>query len=226
MFENRPFTGEVYLHWNTASGKGYVGQTTQSTACRWRVHLRCSRSVHTPAYRSLFAKALRKYGPEGFEHQLVAVAGSQAELDGLERLWIWALQTKAPNGYNLPNGGDSGTAGHVVMPEVRVRLSAAAKEQWSDPGYREKHRLGMIASHRFSRQDLPETIEKRASKMRGRKQSAETIAKRVSKTTGLKRSIEFREQCAVRMTGRKFSTATRLKMSESQKRRQEKNHGA
>jgi group I intron endonuclease len=226
MAQNLNFVGEVYVSTCLANYKSYVGQTTQGVQKRWKLHLRCARSPRTPAYRNLFSKAIRKHGSGAFEHQTLSVAGSQAELDNLEKIWIILFQTKVPNGYNLTDGGDSGTAGHIVSPEVRARLSLAAKSQWRNPEYREKHRQGMISSGRRGRKDSLETIEKRVSKIRGVKQSAEAIAHRVSVLRGKKRTQEFREQCAVRMRGRKLSKATRMKMSQSQRARQEKNHGA
>lgn len=226
MLESRPFHGEIYLHWNSVSEKGYVGQTTQGTDHRWKLHLRCARSAKTPAYRTLFSKAIRKYGADAFDHQVLATAQNQSELDGLERLWIWALQTKVPHGYNLTDGGDSGTAGHIVAPETRTRLSEMAKAQWQNSEYRHKHHAGMIATKRIGRKDSQETIEKRAAAIRGKKQSPEAIANRVAVLRGQKRSQAFCDACANRMRGRKLSAETRLKMSLAQKARQEKNYGA
>src|SRR5258708_36695724 len=111
-------------------------------ASRWDLHLRCSRSPHTPAYRTLFSKAIRKHGAEVFEHQVLSRACSQSELDNLEKIWIILLQTKAPNGYNLSDGGYA-AAGHVVTPEVRARLSAARTAQWQNPEFLPKVENGL-----------------------------------------------------------------------------------
>jgi group I intron endonuclease len=105
MSATAPFRGEIYVHTNTVNGKSYVGQTTQGADVRWSMHLKCSKSLKTPAYRGLFSKAIRKYGADAFEHQTLSFAGTQATLDNLERVWIILLQTKAPNGYNLADGG-------------------------------------------------------------------------------------------------------------------------
>jgi len=129
MAQNPNFLGEVYSHTCLANGKSYVGQTTQGVSKRWALHQRCARSSRTPAYRNLFSKAIRKYGPMAFEHQTLAVAQSQSELDNLEKVWIILLQAKAPTGYNLADGGYA-AAGHTVTPEVRARLSASTKAQW------------------------------------------------------------------------------------------------
>jgi len=214
MLEARPFCGEVYLHWNIVSEKGYVGQTTKGTDKRWKLHLRCARSPRTNAYRSVFSKAIRKYGAGAFDHQIISIARSQAELDNLEKIWIILLQSKVPNGYNLSDGGHA-AAGHVVSPEVRARLSESAKNQWKSPEFRAHY-----SSIRQGMKRPQSAIDATAAAHRGKHQSAETIAKRVAKTTGLKRSTEFREQCAARMTGKRLSEETRRKMSASHRERQ------
>ena len=209
-----PIFGEIYLHYCPLSQRGYVGQTTKGIGARWELHLRCARSPRTPAYQTAIARAVRKYGVDGFEHQILSVAHSQKQLDNLEKVWIILLQTKAPNGYNLADGGYA-AAGHVVTPEVRARLSAAAKKQWQNPETRAR-------CSQIGKKQSPEHIAKRIAKMLGRKASPEEIAKRVAKTTGLKRTNEFRAACAARMMGKKMSEETRLRMSLAQKARQER----
>jgi group I intron endonuclease len=208
-----PF-GEVYVHTCLVNDKTYVGQTTAGVSKRWGLHLRCARSPQTNAYRSVFSKAIRKYGADAFEHQTLSVAVSQSELDNLEKLWIILLQSKVPNGYNLSDGGYA-AAGHKVSPEVRARLSEATKNQWKSPEFRAHYSFV-----RKGRKRPQSAIDATTAAHLGTHQSAETIAKRVAKTTGLKRSTEFREQCAARMTGKKLSEETRRKMSASQRERQ------
>ena len=198
-----PFSGEVYVHTCTANDKSYVGQTTQGMAKRWHLHLRCARSPRTPAYRGLIARAIRKYGEDAFEHQILARAQSQAELDNLEKIWIILLQTKTPNGYNLADGGYA-AAGHVVSPEVREMLSAKQKANWDNPEYRTAH-----TGYKWDHKQSAEHIETRISVLRGKKQSKETIAKRIAKTTGMTRSPEICEKMSQSHKGLKWSDARR-----------------
>jgi group I intron endonuclease len=210
-----PHFGEIYVHTCMANEKSYVGQTTASMAKRWRLHVRCAQSPRTPAYCGLIARAIRKYGADAFEHQVLSVARSQAELDNLEKIWIILLQTKAPNGYNLADGGYA-AAGHVVSPEVRALLSVKQTANWADPEYRAAHtgyrrtdesraQMSQSASSRKVSTQTPEGIEKRAAKLRG-----------------TKRTSEFCAAQAARMTGIKLSEGTRLRMSLAQKARQER----
>jgi group I intron endonuclease len=198
--------GEVYVSTCLRNDKSYVGQTTQGVSKRWALHQRCARSPRTPAYKTVFSKAIRKYGADVFEHQILSVAGSQAELDNLEKIWIILLQTKVPNGYNLADGGNA-AAGHIVTPEVRARLSAKQIANWANPEYRAAH-SGARAYH-FRRAPSAETIAKRVAKMIGRKASAEEIAKRVAKTTGMKRSPEICAKFSASHLGKPWSAARR-----------------
>jgi group I intron endonuclease len=117
--------GEVYVHTCTANEKSYVGQTTQGMAKRWREHVRHSRSPKCVDFRYPFARAIRKYGPEAFEHQILAIARSKAELDNLEKVWIILLNTRE-NGYNLGAGGE-GNPGLSHTEESKAKISKNRK---------------------------------------------------------------------------------------------------
>ncbi len=204
-----PVFGEIYVHTNLVNGKSYVGQTTKGIASRWELHCRCARSPHTPAYKTIFSKAIRKYGPEGFEPQVLSRASSQAELDNLEKIWIILLQTKQPLGYNLSDGGYA-AAGHVVTPEVRAICRAAAKAQWQNPEFLQKVKNGLYANNgNLSPQDEEKRLTNLRAVMCGKKQSPETIAKRVAKTTGMKRSAESCKNIGLGHKGKPWSAARR-----------------
>lgn len=157
------YYGVVYLRWCDASQKGYVGQTTQDAERRWRLHCRCAKSTRTPAYKNLFSKAIRKYGADGFSGQILAVANSPEELANLEKLWIILLQTKAPNGYNLTDGGE-GCPGHPMSSEVKALLSAKAKAQWQNPEFRQLYHQLRAGKHQPE-----EAVARRALAQRGRR---------------------------------------------------------
>src|ERR1700680_749414 len=122
MNETRLF-GEVYFHYNPASGKGYVGQTTQGTAQRWSEHVLHSRSPKCVDFKYPLARAINKHGPEVFEHQVLSVARTKAELDNLEKVWIILLNTRE-TGYNLGAGGE-GNLGLRHTAEAKAKISKA-----------------------------------------------------------------------------------------------------
>ena len=178
----KPFAGEIYVHTNTVNGKSYVGQTTRSMSARWGKHLTAARLPHHPGYSALIAKAIRKYGADIFEHQVLSIARSAQELDNLEKVWIILLQTKQPLGYNITTGGSTWT------PERLARMSTR-KREFSLEGRAALVRNGQ--SRKGCKQSR-EAVEKVAALNRGRIKSPEECAKLAAAQLGKKRSPEMR----------------------------------
>jgi len=94
--------GIIYKAVNRINGKVYIGQTCQSFRRRINEHKRdalvrnCNFSFH---------KAIRKYGIENFEWEILTVAGVDA-LDALERGFVTFYKSSSKRyGYNLTVGG-------------------------------------------------------------------------------------------------------------------------
>lgn len=126
MLENRPFRGEIYLHWNTVSQTGYVGQTTAKLYQRWCDQVKVTRWKTNAGYNYPLSRAIRKYGKDAFEHQILSVASTPEELDRLERLWIWALRTRI-DGYNIKMGGEKGQFGVPHSEATKKKISQNRK---------------------------------------------------------------------------------------------------
>lgn len=110
----------------------YVGQT-------WDISTRWYPCKYANCAR--FKNALKYYGWDGFDHQIVVQQEmTQEEMDGYEKLWIAVLNTTDPAcGYNLKSGGNShgrhseeskakiraGHLGRKMSPEAKAKLSAA-----------------------------------------------------------------------------------------------------
>jgi group I intron endonuclease len=75
----------------------------------------------------MFHNALRKYGQDAFEWQVVCECRDKAHMDEMERFYIKMLNTMDRQyGYNLTEGGE-GNPGHITTPETRAKLSKAGK---------------------------------------------------------------------------------------------------
>lgn len=135
----------IYSLTNNINGKRYIGQTTRSVEWRWNQHRKHINSVHFPVYR-----ALRKYGPESFTVEVLAVACSVDCLNYLEPLFIIAYNSLVPHGYNLDSGGKN----NIVHPDTAARMSAGKKGKPKSA----EHRAKIGAAHRGRR--IP--IEQRA----------------------------------------------------------------
>ena len=84
--------------------------------------------------------AIAKYGWENFSVEVIEECSAE-KLNERENFWIVALNSKAPNGYNLTDGGDgivgcseetraklvAASTGHEVQEEARAKIGAASK---------------------------------------------------------------------------------------------------
>ena len=93
-------TGVIYLITNTLNGKNYVGKTKQKLEKRITQHKYDSRKG-----RPGLGAAIRKYGWENFSVEVLETCPVEM-LNEREMFWIRELNSKAPNGYNLTDGGD------------------------------------------------------------------------------------------------------------------------
>ena len=91
----------VYVH-ISPSGKYYVGMTGNKPEVRWG-------GGSGYCGQRYFYNAIKKYGWENFEHEVVASHLLKEEAENFEKLLIQELrQNEAEFGYNITSGGESG----------------------------------------------------------------------------------------------------------------------
>lgn len=119
----------VYIHTNKINDKKYIGQTKQKPEKRW-----CNGDGYKQC--PLFYKAIKKYGWDNFEHDIIASNLTKDEANNFEKLMIKLLKTcDIEFGYNLDFGGNNsplmeetkrkiGNAnkGHLVSEQLRNKL--------------------------------------------------------------------------------------------------------
>lgn len=111
----------IYKITNKINDKIYIGQTTltlQERIYNYRKEYKWSSNI-----RPIIA-ALRKYGIENFNWEIIDYATNKQELDEKERCWIKKLNTLVPNGYNIEIGGN-GPGKH--NEETRKKIGDAQK---------------------------------------------------------------------------------------------------
>lgn len=189
--------GYIYLIKNTVNGKCYVGQTIHAPDKRINRHLNC-----TSRGSSLLAKAVKKYGRDAFEFEILHEVFDFA-LDALEVQEIKNHNSLSPNGYNLESGGNSNK---TITPESRRKMSEAQKGNTNAKGKKRS----------------AETCRKISEVQKGRKHSTETRRKMSESLKGRKPSDEHRRKLSEVQKGRKFSTEHRRKLSEAAKGRKRK----
>lgn len=116
--------GHIYLVTNTINGKQYVGQTIKVN--------------NTIGHGMAITDAYKKHGKRYFTYERICSGiNDRNTLNYIERFWIKAFNSIAPNGYNIEDGG-SGHSDHnkgrspwnkgLKTPDhVKVKLSLAKK---------------------------------------------------------------------------------------------------
>lgn len=122
---------KLYMHINKTNGKVYIGQTKQSYGSRWR-------DGEGYGSRPRFAKAIKKYGWNGFEHIPLIEKLSKIDVDYFECFFIAFFDSQNPEfGYNLTAGGDENPMDNSI---IRENHREAMKKLHADPEWRENVR--------------------------------------------------------------------------------------
>ncbi len=236
----------VYMIEHVATGRRYIGKSVD-VEHRIAVHFTPGQHERSTSH---IHKAIGKYGRDAFRVVVLEHCDDDETARAREVVWIRALETKTPNGFNLTDGGD-GTSGFRPSDETRAKLSAARRGSKRSAETRAK----MSAAQRGRPRHSDETKAKiAASKLGntysvGRKLSEETRAKISAGNTGkeisadvrarmsarLKGKVparnlrevspEIREKIAAAGRGRKHSAETREKMRQAWVRRKESANG-
>lgn len=116
---------EIYVITNRVNGKQYVGKTNRSAAARFKEHVKDSevgRNSHRPLYR-----AIKKYGKDNFDMEIVSIGLSPQEAEQQEIDLIHELGT-FNKGYNATIGGDGKTYRLVSDEDVAYLVDLYTKE--------------------------------------------------------------------------------------------------
>lgn len=112
--------GVIYVRPNLINGKKYVGQATNLKKRQndWKC---LSQPYAGPAINA----ARAKYGIDAFDFEILKECDDK-ELDYWEKYYIKELNTKAPYGYNLTDGGE-GMTGYTHSEETIKKISEIQK---------------------------------------------------------------------------------------------------
>lgn len=194
----------VYMHTNKINGKKYVGQTSQKPEKRWndgKGYKNCS----------YFYKAIKKYGWDGFYHEIIASNLTKDEADNFENLLIEKLDLLNPDkGYNLKDGGSNGVPSEIS----RINISNAAKKRCENEEYikkqRESHK-GLFAG------DKNPMYGKKHTESAKQKQRDASLGKHPSDDTKNKMSLSHIGEKNV-MYGKKHSEETKNKIKKTKEK--------
>lgn len=134
----------LYMHRNKTNGKRYIG-ITNNVARRWSGQ--GNRYDHSPR----FYNAIKKYGWDGFTHEIVLDGLTLEEANRYEIEYIARYQTQdQTKGYNIAPGGDyvPSTLGYHHTEEAKKRISSKVKGRVKTEEERRHHSEVMKGRHR------------------------------------------------------------------------------
>lgn len=102
----------IYKHTNKINNKVYIGITKQDIRKRW------GKNGQGYSKCTLFFNAIKKYGWDQFEHEILEVGLSKTEACLKEKQLIKQYQSNNPKyGYNIESGGSPGPTDFIKMTE-------------------------------------------------------------------------------------------------------------
>ena len=148
----------------------YIGQSIRSLENRIREHLQCAKNG---VDRKLY-NAIRKYGWNNFEYDIICYCNSLEELNQKETEYILHFDTYK-HGYNMGLGGDNNVMfseetkqkhdAIMTTDEVRNRISNTMKKLRQEKGFSEETRNKISEKlkgnkHFAGKKRTPEAIQK------------------------------------------------------------------
>jgi len=161
----------IYKAVNKINGKCYIGQTKKSLKKRIYVHIQGALARKNNGY---FHNAIRKYGKEFFDWEILCECSSKEEMDEREMFYIKEHNTMTPNGYNMTVGGE-GVWGYKHTEEARKKMSLLNKGKIVSEETRKK--MSIAFTGRF----VSEETRKKMSESGKKKIFTEEHLKNISK---------------------------------------------
>ena len=121
----------LYRHTNKKNGKAYFGITRQKPERRWQ-----NGHGYDGTY---FGNAIKKYGWDGFTHEVIAVGLTKEEACDLEQKYIAEYKTdNRDSGYNISKGGETCD---VIKGKVGIDHPNHTRVKMIDPNTHEVIRI-------------------------------------------------------------------------------------
>ncbi len=112
------------MHTNKINNKKYIGITSRNPKVRWG-----NNGCGYRECQKAFYNAIKKYGWDNFEHEIIEENLSLEEANEMEKELILKYHTCVYDnvcmGYNMTFGGDEGSRGKIVSEETKEKMSIA-----------------------------------------------------------------------------------------------------
>jgi group I intron endonuclease len=193
----------IYCIENLINGKKYIGQSSFYNS---NEEFQKSNYWGGGIY---IRNAIKKYGLENFKkYVLIKDIFKIEELNKYEILWIKKLNTKQPVGYNLSDGGESGSKGYIWNEEQKQKHKIIMNEIRLSGEIGKKIRQSLIG-HIVSQKTRKLIGKGNKDKVHSEKQNEQNS--KLHK--GKKRSKQTCINIGLRHTGLKYKTSGKIQKS-------------
>lgn len=112
----------IYKFTNRINNKVYIGQSINLVA-RYNSHKRNYINSNLNSYNSLFYRALRKYGFDNFDYEILIASEklTMDELNSLEQAYIKQYDAYL-NGYNMNPGGNNTGSNYFISLDIILQI--------------------------------------------------------------------------------------------------------
>jgi len=191
--------------------KVYIGKTIKSLESRKANH----KWYAAHGYQTKFYNAIRKYGFDAFDWEIIATCDSDDALCAKE-IELIEQYNAIKDGYNTSLGGEGGDnfTNNPHKEEIRQKISKSHIGKKMSEEFKVQNRLRQIG-----RVISPETRKKRSDSLKGRVITPEHRKKLSDAMTGRKMSEETKTKISKALTGRKLAETTKNKIGEANSKR-------
>lgn len=209
MSDNKSWN--VYIHRNIINNKAYIGITSMEPKERWG----CDGANYTKKSNRVFAKAIKKYGWNNFEHIIWANNLSEEEAKRWEVRLIALFRTNVCRwkhntcGYNMTDGGE-GTTGYNHPQEVREKMRQSRIGKPMSDEIKQK-----ISQTTTGKKLSKETKQKISDSKKGIPPSNQCLEALKVANTGKQLTEEHKQKISQALKGQKKSEETRFKISQA-----------
>lgn len=152
----------VYCHTNKVNGKKYIGITAQTLEQRCRAN----GNGYMSANQRVFFSAIKKYGWDNFDHEILADGLSQEEAKQKEIELIAEFHTYIGdpdcNGYNMTRGGEGSYKYETEEERYQADRENNRKHQRKRRLDQEKHKKDLATSRQWYQEIKQDPVKYRA----------------------------------------------------------------
>lgn len=195
----------IYKITNKKNGKLYIGQSVRDLSIRWKEHLSEAKGsrYNFPLYR-----AIRKYGEDNFELDILQKCSSLEELNEFEEYWIKFYKSNVI-GYNADTGGLNSIPNEHSRKKMSLSQSKAKKGN-KNPFFGKK----LSKEHRDK---ISESLRGKKHPWYGKHHTEDTKQKLSQQRLGKSLSEEHKKNIGLGLVGKMIGSKNPMsKLSEKQ----------